>query len=57
MSSEPVIRIQQLSKAYRIYNRPIDRVLESILHRSRIRKSGTKFREIQALNPDRKSVV
>ncbi|HDH15606.1 MAG TPA: ABC transporter ATP-binding protein [Gammaproteobacteria bacterium] len=51
MSSEPVIRIQQLSKAYRIYNRPIDRVLESILHRSRIRKSGTKFREIQALNP------
>ncbi|HEC26634.1 MAG TPA: ABC transporter ATP-binding protein [Gammaproteobacteria bacterium] len=51
MSSEPVIRIQQLSKAYRIYNRPIDRVLESILHRSRIRKSGAQFREIQALNP------
>ncbi|GMR06426.1 MAG: ABC transporter ATP-binding protein [Gammaproteobacteria bacterium] len=51
MSSEPVIRIQHLSKAYRIYNRPIDRVLESILHRSRIRKSGSRFREIQALKP------
>ncbi len=51
MSSEPVIRIQQLSKAYRIYNRPIDRVLESILHRSGIRKSGSRFREIEALKP------
>ena len=49
MFSEPVIRIQQLSKAYQVYNRPIDRVLESILHRSGIRKSGTRYREIQAL--------
>ncbi len=51
MSSEPVIRIQQLSKSYRIYNRPIDRVLESVLHRSGLRKSGTRFREIEALKP------
>lgn len=51
MSSEPVIRAQQLSKIYRVYNRPIDRVLESILHRTGIRKSGNRFREIQALRP------
>ena len=51
MSSEPVIRIQQLSKSYRIYNRPIDRVLESVLHRSGIRKSGSRFHEIEALKP------
>jgi len=51
MSSEPVIRIQQLSKSYRIYTRPIDRVLESVLHRSGLRKSGTRFREIEALKP------
>ena len=51
MSSKPIIRIQQLSKVYRVYNRPIDRVLESLLHRTGIRKSGTSFREIQALKP------
>jgi len=51
MSSEPVIRIQNLSKSYRVYNRPIDRVLESIMHRSGIRESGTRFREIEALKP------
>lgn len=51
MSSEPVICIKQLSKSYRIYNRPVDRVLESVLHRSRIRRSGTRFREIEALKP------
>ena len=51
MSSEPVIQIQNLSKNYRIYNRPIDRVLESILHRSGIRRGETRFREIQALKP------
>ena len=51
MSSDPVIRIQQLSKVYRVYNRPIDRVLESVLHRTGIRKSGTRFREILALKP------
>ena len=51
MSSEPVIRIQQLCKTYRIYKRPIDRVLESILHRSGLRKSGDQFREIEALKP------
>ncbi|MEA1889060.1 MAG: ABC transporter ATP-binding protein [Pseudomonadota bacterium] len=51
MSSEPVIRIQNLSKSYRVYNRPIDRVLESIMHRSGIRESGTRFREIDALKP------
>ena len=51
MSSDPVIRIQQLSKVYRVYNRPIDRVLESVLHRTGIRKSGTRFREIPALKP------
>ena len=51
MSSEPVICIKQLSKSYRIYNRPIDRVLESVLHRSGIRRSGTRFREIEALKP------
>lgn len=51
MSSEPVICLQQLSKVYRVYNRPIDRVLESILHRTGIRKSGTRFREIEALKP------
>ena len=51
MSSDPVIRMQQLSKVYRVYNRPIDRVLESVLHRTGIRKSGTRFREILALKP------
>lgn len=51
MSSDPVICLQQLSKVYRIYNRPIDRVLESILHRTGIRKSGKRFREIEALKP------
>ncbi len=51
MSSDPVIRIQQLCKSYRIYTRPIDRVLESILHRSGVRKSGSQFREIEALKP------
>ncbi len=51
MSSKPIIRIQQLSKVYRVYNRPIDRVLESLLHRTGIRKSGTSFREVQALKP------
>lgn len=51
MSSEPVISLQQLSKVYRVYKRPIDRVLESILHRTGIRKSGTRFREIEALKP------
>jgi lipopolysaccharide transport system ATP-binding protein len=51
MSSDPVIRMQQLSKVYRVYNRPIDRILESVLHRTGIRKSGTRFREILALKP------
>ena len=51
MSSEAVIRMQQLSKVYRVYNRPIERVLESVLHRTGIRKSGTRFREILALKP------
>ncbi len=51
MSSEPVIRIQHLSKAYRVYKRPIDRVLESVLHRSGIREAGNRFREIHALKP------
>jgi lipopolysaccharide transport system ATP-binding protein len=51
MSSEPVIRVEKLCKNYRVYNRPIDRVLESIMHRSGIRESGTRFRQIQALQP------
>ena len=51
MSSDPVIRTRQLAKTYRIYNRPIDRVLESILHRSGIRESGSRFSEVKALKP------
>ena len=51
MSSEPVVRIEQLSKTYRVYNRPIDRVLESILHRTGIREAGSSYRKIEALKP------
>jgi lipopolysaccharide transport system ATP-binding protein len=51
MSSNAVIRVEKLCKNYRVYNRPIDRVLESIMHRSGIRESGTRFREIEALQP------
>ena len=51
MSSDVAIRIENLCKTYRVYNRPIDRVLESVLFRSGIRKAGTRFREIEALKP------
>lgn len=51
MSSETVIRIENLCKTYRVYNRPIDRVLESLFFRTGLRQSGTRFREIQALKP------
>ncbi len=52
MSSEPVISIRNLSKSYRVYNRPIDRVLESLIFRTGVRKSADgRFREIHALQP------
>jgi lipopolysaccharide transport system ATP-binding protein len=51
MSSEIAVSIRGLSKNYRIYNRPIDRVLESIFHRTGIRRGGSRFRELQALKP------
>ncbi|MFW2440906.1 MAG: ABC transporter ATP-binding protein [Arenicellales bacterium] len=51
MSSEAIINIDDLSKTYRVYKRPVDRVLESILHRSGIREKESRFREIKALKP------
>lgn len=51
MSSEAIININTLSKTYRVYNRPVDRVIESILHRSGIREKDSRFREIKALKP------
>jgi len=51
MSSEPIININTLSKTYQVYNRPVDRVIESILHRSGIREKDSRFREIKALKP------
>ena len=51
MFSDAVIRIENLSKTYRVYNRPIDRVIESIMFRSGFRQSSSRFREVQALKP------
>lgn len=51
MSSEVIIRTTNLSKKYRVYNRPIDRVLESVMHRTGIRRGETRFRELEALKP------
>ena len=51
MFSDAVIRIENLSKTYRVYNRPIDRVIESIMFRSGFRQPSNRFREVQALKP------
>jgi len=45
MSSEVAIRLRGLTKSYRLYERPLDRVLQSLF-----RSGGERFREVAALN-------